>query len=975
MSYTPPVATLSPSWEGVGGYVRPVVWLSGSWTQGVIYPAPFEATKWGETFVTKQQFLDPGGWDSSVFPTLSLRVTLDWEYPPPFAEVNASWVGKVAYAPPSGANLQAQWVMGSGSVEDQFTDPTGFDAAAVGAASIRNGFEFLAPGGFNALQAGQPTIYNLDRYLVLGGIASKLAWGRPTVQNRDRYITPAGEYSTLFGTAFMQGGVTQVLVSGIAPPVLTQKPWASFSPRWVEAGDLKAPGVSVPLVGGTRYLEPTGFEATLWGERIIPESQTVYPAGQALTLWGQAKAWNHTSRVSPSAIKWPSEELRFGTATTWNLRQIVQHRHDIEHTDAFGVWTGIENRNRVITHRSTAPGFLPSPQVENAARPLLPAAIASPAVPLTGMVSHGVRSYQLEGIEPPLMGRWLTVHNSARLVQPTGFTATTFGDNRPANNRRYFPYITAGDQQIISAPMVTFAIREVAQGSRYAIAPPLVPLPGVKLHTRYVEPLGYEAAVMGGHNLHIHWTKFLPRWVHTDLFGDARLKNLTPELWTYGRNSEEFGVASVRTQWRRLETRETYTQVFGMAKIADRRQRVYPQGIRPLRQGDKHKLDRTGPYIPEPQWITHTNPHGYDETLGVYPTPTPPDHGVGEPTLNLQSAYPEGFDSLSIGDLRMTANSIRMRSGYADYFAFGTHFVSAKIRVLDLNEHGIEATLETERYGIPRLSPHTIWAVKEAPEQAIVNHYRPTLHYVDHDPATGQSKKGVGRHTVSLQNRVIRPQGILASKFDDAHHAVELRNRAILPPSIPQPNMGWVRIGGTLKTIRHESTFSDVFGQAKLTRYWRGPQTVSPLGIGSAVPAPSIDFFHRTLKPSGFSALTLGNSRGEPPYAWQSLHVGPPMPTIPEGFNAELFGATWVSLKIRGIAVPGFDAFLSEYDFRNFALRMRVRGTPAAGPVTQGVVVQGFDAFSSACPGNISNWVQYIRPDGNMDNYRKGAPS
>jgi len=89
----------------------------------------------------------------------------------------------------------------------------------------------------------------------------------------------------------------------------------------------------------------------------------------------------------------------------------------------------------------------------------------------------------------------------------------------------------------------------------------------------------------------------------------------------------------------------------------------------------------------------------------------------------------------------MTANSIRMRSGYADYFAFGTHFVSAKIRVLDLNEHGIEATSETKRYGIPRLSPHTIWAVKEAPEQAIDNHYRASLHYVDQDPATGSRRK------------------------------------------------------------------------------------------------------------------------------------------------------------------------------------------------------------------------------------------
>jgi len=258
----------------------------------------------------------------------------------------------------------------------------------------------------------------------------------------------------------------------------------------------------------TRYLEPEGYEATLWGERIVPESQTIYPQGQVLTLWGETKPWNYTTWVAPQAIKWQAEEVRFGTQHAWNWQRYLTQYEDVQFQDSFGLWTEIENRNKVIAHHSTAPGFLPVPQIDNAARPLSPTGITSPAVSGTGMVSHGIREYHLEGIEPPLMSRWLSVQNGARLVQPQGYVASLFGDNVPANNRRYFPYITAGDQQIISAPMVAFAIREVAQDSRYAIAPPLVPLPGVKLHTRYVEPLGYEAAVMGGHNLHIHWTKF-----------------------------------------------------------------------------------------------------------------------------------------------------------------------------------------------------------------------------------------------------------------------------------------------------------------------------------------------------------------------------------------------------------------------------------------------------------------------------------
>lgn len=982
MSYTPPIATLSPSWEGADGYIRPVAWLTGSWAQGAIYPAPFESTKWGETFVTKQQFLDPAGWGSSTFPTLSLRVTLDWEYPPPFSEVNASWVGKAAYTPPSGANLQAQWVMGSGSAEEQFADPTGFDAVGVGAARIRNAFEAVNPPGFAALQTGQPTIYNLDRYLPLGGIPSKLAFGSTKIENRDRYLTPAGKYSTLFGTAFMQGGVTQVLVSGIAPPAITQKPWASFSPRWIEAGDLKAPGVSMPLVGGTRYLEPEGYEATLWGERIVPESQTIYPQGQVLSLWGDAKPWNYTTWVSPLAIKWQAEELRFGTTTAWNLRQIVQHRHDIEHTDAFGVWTGIENRNRVITHHSTAPGLLPAPQVENAARPLLAAPIAPPAVPLTGMISHGVRSYQLDGIEPPLLSRWLSVHNDAKLVQPAGFAATTFGDNRPTNNRRYFPYITAGDQQIIGTPMVADAIRTVVQDSRYAITPPLVQLPWVKLRTRYIEPPGLDGARYGGHHFHIHWTLIAPRWIHNELTGEASVRNVTPEVRTHGRDSAEFGDSAIRTQWRRVEASGLSAQVFGLSKIADRRQRVYPPGIHGLMVGAKLKVERTGVYIPEQQYVTQVDPHGYHE-ITLEPVPYGSTHGMGKPVMNLQLAYPEGFSALAVGDVRVTANSIRPDPGYINYKAFGEHMVSLKKRVVDVTEGGIGWANDVERYGKPRLSPHTIWAVVEAPGQAKENHPSPNLHYVDQNPVSGVFIKGLGRPSVSLSFNTVRTHGYEFGTTGQP--SVELKDRRVYPPGMPLLKMGWNALFGSVRYIRprHKVPGVDdlnapdqnpeIFGGVTVTRRWTGPQGVVVEGISGNVPAPRIEHFHRTIAPAGVASLSMGSSRGEPPYAWQSLHVGPPMPTRPHGFSAEFFGTAWVSLKIRDIFVPGADHFISEYDFRDFALRMRVLNRPTAGPATQGVAVLGFNAFDSL-PSNVSNWVQYIRPDGNMDNYRKGAP-
>ena len=181
-------------------------------------------------------------------------------------------------------------------------------------------------------------------------------------------------------------------------------------------------------------------------------------------------------------------------------------------------------------------------------------------------------------------------------------------------------------------------------------------------------------------------------------------------------------------------------------------------------------------------------------------------------------------------------------------------------------------------------------------------------------------------------------------------------------------------MSGAERTLIVAPYIEPEFGKAELTHHWTGPQTVEPLGFSGAVPSPHIEHFHRELPLTGFDALKMGASRGGPPYAWQSLNVGPPMPTLPDGFNAEQFGDAWVSLKIRDIFVPGSDHFISEYDFKDFALRMRVRLEPTPPPSVRTINARGFNAFDSAASGNVSNWVQFIRPDGNMDNYRKGAP-
>lgn len=132
-----------------------------------------------------------------------------------------------------------------------------------------------------------------------------------------------------------------------------------------------------------------------------------------------------------------------------------------------------------------------------------------------------------------------------------------------------------------------------------------------------------------------------------------------------------------------------------------------------------------------------------------------------------------------------------------------------------------------------------------------------------------------------------------------------------------------------------------------------------------------ISNLHREIKPIGLNSLAMGNSRGGSLYMPQSLDVGPRRPTIPVGNLMEKFGTTYIGLKVRGIEVIGFDAMRSEYDVLNFDKRMRVTRKDLPRP-TMPVNALGFDAALYGVP-NIKPAAHYIRPDGNSDQFRKGA--
>lgn len=887
-----------------------------------IYPAGFDAASFGAAEVKQgAQSVSPGG------------------------------IYQGAYGSPTVIN-------GSESVR-----PSGIFASLFGTAYAYLGQRPLAPPGIAAPPTGTASLINRNRSLLAAGIASP-SLAAPQVWLYTRDLKPVGLVATQFATTNRVSHDKQrvQLQAGIAPPP-AGSPWVSQGVRWLSPAGAFLDAVGRPQVGGTRYLLAQGWDSSAYGTRIIPVSQSAYPQGFVGVL-GAAAIKNKLTFASPLGFETNGQEqFRWGRPTTFNRRQVISLFYDPDsqlNPPGWSPWTAINNRNRVIGHFSGAVARVGEPLIENGARLIAVPGMVSPGYPGTtkaGLVAYGVRKLPLEGIESPLMSRWASVNNAARVLLPPGLASAAIGQPSLENTRRYYRFVGNYDALSVGLPFVAFAIRGISMEPRYAIAPPVVQLPEVKLYTRYIDAPGSDMARIGTPALVIRFTIIKPRWVLRDLFGEPRLRNVTPEVKTKGRNFEEYGDAFVRLEWRPVKPDGSNMQLFGKPIIADRKQRITVPGNNMLRVSDKLVVTKTGS---PPYWPQNIIVDSEVDSESV----------VGNPGLNQSVLYPVGNNMVRFGVAAVINMGIRMEAGIPTD-AYGEPTVSLKNRGITVPQWPDSLVYQPSA---PRLSPHTIYAVKEAPAQAKANHEARDLHYVgetrDYAPGTR-----FGHHSIRLDRDAI--DNATAGEFSRfGTPSLALVKRYIEPPSIRAYRFGW-------HTASDGRLFINQFGGDDFSLWgvpgvaagpYLGPQTIQPAGM----PAPAIAathwvaLLHRTLNMNGFYATQMGNSRGEPPYQWQSLHVGPPMPTKPPGFNASAFGLTWISLRVRNLVVPGFDSFRCEYDYEHFAARMRVRNAVVPTKPTQGITAVGVDCAAVGLP-NIKPKTHYIRPDGNSDQFRKGA--
>lgn len=879
--------------------------------------------------------------------------------------------------------------------------PDGFDSASFGNALVAErirrintpGFSLLSfgrptvtktpqlsPRSITPLDLGQPTLTLYTRYIVSSG-RMMMAMGEPSIGMAKRKLAVGGFNSMRLGDPVITHGQRELLVQGSNHSRYGNAHQVWFRVRSIAPAsiyeDQKQYG---HRLGGSQYIQAKGFDATLFGTRIIPESQSILASNFASSVFGTARLQKTREYLSVVGFATGGQQPadRWGKTTVYNSRQYIIQTYDVDsdlNPPKLQGWTSIVNRNRTLRITGSNMTLFGRALVRNNATLMQPSGID--ARPLgTAWISHRVRPIHLEGIEPPYISGWTNVHNAAAVIKPKGFSTEKLGTATAVNTRRYFSRIGNFESLVFGQPMVSFKKRRISIESRYSIGPIYIPIHKVYLYTRYVETLSNDFAQVGVPSLSIHRKVITPRWYLKDLFGDPSLHNVTPEIKTKGRNSEEFGQTAIRTQWRNVDAFGDNAQLFGKPTIADRNRKLNVNSFVAGAIGALHVRGTASPPL-STQYIFLNNVENRGEDSDDDTSVIKDGQGIAIPSdqvpgprLRTNVIRPQGFDAKLFGTADFYSNGILMENGIKLDTELGTPMVQLSRRTISINE-GINNQIVMGR---PRLSPHMIYAVLEAPQQAKDNHGAGMLHAVNSDGGYRNAGEVFGWPHVWMHNPYLNPQGLWSTNAFGTPR-VQLKRRYLEVKGIQAYRFGWHKIGdGTQEIKSQPNNFFTVFGKPGITLTKEKNVQLRITGINdSRYGHPVVDFFHRTIKPSGYNAMAMGSSRGDTLYMPQSLHIGPRRPTIPVGTLMEKFGTTYIGLKVRDIQVQGFIATVIGYDPKQFKERMRVeRGQGGAVIPAQTIKPVGFDAFLSNA-SNVKYAVHYIRPDGNSDQFRKGA--
>ncbi|RMX08489.1 hypothetical protein D8I35_05270 [Corticibacter populi] len=910
----------------------------------------------GDGPVGEDQYVFPGGWASSSIANHDLQLFTRY-----LLAVGWGSLATGGHAITNNARLLHPLGWSNGAVgsaaltKPQDIWPSGWASGVVGLPEISNWERSLLWQGRDWQAFGAPTIYNYNQFLYAGNINPRNLYGRPAVSHREFYPSPPGINSARYGAVTLSHGVRALAPAGINSARYGSAAWLSHSPRYLTPSGIHSLVVGNLVVAPTRYLFAQGWDSQTFGTTIKPPSQVQIVDGWRSDTFGLGNVSNYISYVRPPGwLSHGEEAYRFGRQEVFNQTQVITQRDDglggMAGDFPAAEWTLVTNRNRDLGIYGFDAARYGYTLLYNNARLLERSSWDSQSFG-RAFVAGAVQELHFDGWDSQILTRWSRIYNNARLVESLGRDSQAFGWAHVESNRRYFRWLGNWDSQEFGAAFLADRVRTLEVERRNSIEPPQVDLPLVKLNTRYLEPFGVEPPAGNRHYVYERFNVIAPRWTKQgDWFGDPFVKNLTPELRTRGRESNEFGNAFVRTQWRIIGVDGADMQLFGRSHIADRTKSFRTLGIHSMVVGDKARIYND--YVPPPDPTKWIRPSGWFH------------EDVPDPAFNVRSFDIKGWDSMAIGQSEFFDNAI-LPDSIAGPGNFGAPFIENKVRTIYAGPFPIGEVFEPPKM---RVNPHTVYAVMEAPSQAIANHEPRYLHYVNSDGGDRKPGEVFGNPRLShFPPPPMHLTGFASSRLGNA--AIFNATNYLYPDGFTHRRMGVLEVLGGDKVIEQwDSPDVLLFGRPTVAFPADLVTKATPKGWDSLMVGTDTecDNYHRARSLQGWDSMGMGVSGSGPRFMRQRLWVGAPDNPTFNGWDNSAIGEPWISYRVREYRLGGNDNLLMEYDLTRFADRMRVEGTSQPPVPSMGLWADGFDTQELGFP-DVQNRAQFINPDGNGD--------
>ena len=846
--------------------------------------------------------------------------------------------------------------------------PTTIVGSAYGTAVIANTARVidLNGGGITGM-VGTHLVAPARRVVDLAGLGTDgfAAGTGHSVQYLTQFLRNVGNIKAdAYGTAKVESTIRTISLStyGIAPPafggttVWFKVRYVAPPSVWPYTFDWEQTGRYGRVEYAIKYVAPFGWDSLTFGTTAVARNEVAVSPPSIVGGVGVPNVEWSRRYITPRTVEHFTE---WGTAwVSTSPRYVQQVFDDIsqQFVGGVGVPPSVENRNKTITgYGWQSSRFSSGNFINNNARVLEQKGLDQAEYGTT-FVSFRIRTVYQQSWESSAVSGWTRVYNLTRIIEAIGIPRLHVGVPYVYSNTQWL-YPAGSDNLRWGDAMVADAIRTISLSApaggvvSYGIAPPNVPQTHyVGLFRQFVAPPGIAPLGVGGQHFQVRFNIIRTWGVDHAVYGEPSVRNGTPEVrplsWIELEMSPRHAVG-------------LYTRTVSSTGIAPpheflprpvveyRTKIIAPRGIDSLRMSNLNDVRIDQPQIPAAQLV---------EPPGYAPGEPPAHPGFGAPAIQ-SSPFPEGWQSSRFGSA-----TVRLQGCYPvwDYpsSVFGTPTIPrAKVLtgVCVRREGDPYNTIPQTDWGKPRLTPHTIWARLDTPDQAVTNHpeSKPFREIDNIEYGRGPDVQW-GNASVTLRTRAVAHYHLSYGQGDRTigevfgAPSVQNKKRQLLLTGIEPGLFGIPELPSVIEIYVGNEVFT-VFGQHTLTGLlppYNGPVLPSGMSL-TKLGTPSVQLKNRVIYPVGTRMDVFGNN-------YPMVHF-PRKVTNAGGSDLSTWGSAKVEFLIRQIFPQGTDMFVSDYDVMTFDQRMRV--FKKTHPTTIGV--GDTSAFGTA---STRLKVQVVRP-------------